>query len=657
MKIDVLIQNPKKLFVLFLVVSFIFFGNGIKNGFSLDDSYITVSNYPIPGQFYKPNNELVSKGISAIPQIWQSRYAHDGEASFDYRPLVATMFAIEYSIFGQNPYVNHLINIIIYACVIFLVFTFTQLILIKIKLPNSELFAFICALIFLIHPSHSEVVNNIKCRDELLASAFGFLASIKSFQYFDSKKVKYIIFAVIFISLGFFAKLSAVLFLPIIPLTIYFFYNSSLKKAIISFILILLCYQLHLLIKKYAVTEIEIRNFYHFENPLFTGNASLITKLIFAITTFGFYIKLMFFPYPLCYYYGSNMLNPHEPFTIYFFISLVSILVSVIYYFKTKNNLFLYGVLFFILGLSPFVNLLTPVAGIVGERFSFIASYGFTFAITSIVLKTNTTSYLSLNKNLKFALYAIFTVTFIYTFNRNKVWESKLSLFENDSKNLEKSAKANSLLGNEYFEILFLNKEKDNVKKLTPPQLAELCVKHYNLAINADSSIFSCYNNLGVIYYSFYNDIKLAKQNFQKAIYTKPNYPQAYENLGNCHKKMNNIALASRSYIMSISQNPKQFSAYLEIIRLYFDNKQYKVSLRLVEIALKQFPNDYELLVEKSNSYMMLGELNTCLVYFEQAYNVKQNKRLAQFLNSKYLSLNDTTKALFYKKEYEKLSE
>lgn len=653
MKTDLLFQQPKKVFLLFFGLTLLFFGNSIKNGFSLDDSYITVTNYPLNGQTYKPNHELVSKGISGIPKIWQSTYAHDGESNFDYRPLVTSIFAIEYQIFGQNPYINHLINLIIYSSIIFLVFVFTKKILLKHGYENANQFSILCSIIFLIHPSHSEVVNNIKCRDELLTFLFGMIAALTTLKYVETKKIKFLFFAFVFLLLGFFCKLSAILFLLLIPLTIYFFYDKSIKNLIIIFVVFFISYHFFNTVRNLIMTETEIRNFYRFENPLFTDNISLINKLLFAITTFGFYTKLLILPYPLCYYYGSNMLNPNEPISLYFIVALIFVLIFSIYTIKKNNKLFVFGILFFVFGLLPFINLATPVAGIVGERLSFTASYGFVFAITSIIY----THKLNNLKYYKFIISFIFLITLFYNFNRNKNWESKLSLFESDSKKLENSAKANSLLGNEYFEILFLNKEKDNVKKLTPPQLAELCIKHYNLAIKADSSIFSCYNNLGATYFSFYADYKKAETYFKQAIKVKPNYPQAYENLGNCYKKLNNIKLSSQSYIKAITLNPKQYYSYLELIRMYFDIKNYQVSLNLIEVALTQYPNDYELIIEKGNSYMMMNKLDKSLPYFEQAYKVKQNKRLAEFLNSKYLSLNDTTKALFYKKEFEKLQE
>jgi hypothetical protein len=102
----------------------------------------------------------------------------------------------------------------------------------KINIENSHLFSFICALIFLFHPSHSEVVNNIKCRDELIASGMGFLAALFFVKHNENKNIKYLLIGCLFIITGLLAKMTTILFLFIIPLSLLFFYNSKIKKVI-----------------------------------------------------------------------------------------------------------------------------------------------------------------------------------------------------------------------------------------------------------------------------------------------------------------------------------------------------------------------------------------------------------------------------------------
>src|ERR1035437_9634005 len=117
-----ILSDNKKTFLFFLILSLLFYGNSIKNGFSLDDSYITVTNYPTKGKTYTPNNQYIANGFSGIPKLWRSHYGHEKGAGYDYRPVVMTVFAMEYAIFGQAPHINHFINIVLYALLVFCLF-------------------------------------------------------------------------------------------------------------------------------------------------------------------------------------------------------------------------------------------------------------------------------------------------------------------------------------------------------------------------------------------------------------------------------------------------------------------------------------------------------------------------------------------------------
>src|SRR5579872_2805974 len=139
-----ILADHKKLYIFFLALSLLFYGNCIRNGFSFDDSYVTVTNTPqVKGQKFTPNNQLVAKGIKGIPKIWQSHYGHGEGTSYDYRPVVTSLFAIEYSLFGPAPHIYHFVSIVLYSLVVFLLF-----LVLKISLKNysfGTLFSFVCA--------------------------------------------------------------------------------------------------------------------------------------------------------------------------------------------------------------------------------------------------------------------------------------------------------------------------------------------------------------------------------------------------------------------------------------------------------------------------------------------------------------------------------
>jgi len=642
-----LIKENKKTLLLFFIFSFLFYGNSLKNKYALDDDYVTVTNFPIKGQKYIPNHTLVAKGIKGIPKIWKSRYVNDDESSFDYRPLVIVSFAIEYSFFGQNPFMSHLINIIIYFILVCLIF----LTLLKLFESYEYKFtlSFLTAFIFLIHPAHTEVVNNLKCRDELLTALFCFTALWGSLSLYEKPKIQSILFVFVSIILGLYCKKTAILTFAIIPLAVFFFRKLDLKKSIYIGLSLIISLSIFVVFKILANLEKPVRNVYHFENPLYTAHFNFLDHLAISLQTLGFYIKFLILPYPFRAYYGSNTIDIYHPYDLNFVIAILFIAFVLWYNLKYKNKYFLFGSFFFLGIIFPFINLITPVPGIVGERLCFLSSLGFCLLISILLSKYLNQIDLRNLKNiiLKPLIYfiPIILISFLIVVKRNSKWESKLILFENDIPYLQKSAKANSLLGNLYFTMLNSPNEKYSGKELIQKTLA-----HYNLAITADSSIHSAYNNAGVVFFSYLKDHEMAKYFFNLAIRQKPIYPQAYENLGNCYKDLKDKRKATEYYIKSIKQNIKQYTAYSSLIQMLFDAKEYRKGYECSKIANKQFPDDSKFLTFEANCLLMMGKVKTSLSKFEEAFFISQNLELAKFISKKYLEIGDTMNYNIYKK-------
>ncbi len=594
-----LFSDTKKTFLFFLALGLLFYGNSIKNDFAIDDSYVTVTNYPVKSQKYVPNNRLVAQGLKGIPKIWQVRYGHESGMAYDYRPVVLTLFAIEYAVFGRAPHINHFISIFLYTLCIFYLFSVLKLCL--KQYPYKEPFALICAVLFLAHPVHNEVVNNIKCADELLTFLFGLLTTYHILLFFESKKTKYLFFSAIFILLAYYTKLNSVLFIVLIPITLLFFLKIEKKQVFYVFIGLLALFILHNGIRRLILTENEVRLFYHFENPLFTEDVSFFTKILFALKTLGVYIKLFFIPYPLHFYYGTAMLPlTSSVFDPEIILAVLFLLVTGVYCYKTKNRLAFFGLLFFLITIGPMVNLLTPMVGIVAERFCFMASMGFVIFIVSVLFSLYKTVPIEINNKLFVARpvlwLSVFCIIFLfYTWNRNRVWKDEITLFEHDVPSLEKSAGANNLLANKYFAMLSFS--KNNPEQV----LVDKCLHHYKLAFTNDSTVYTAFNNTGAITFFYLHKPAEALALFARAINSNPVYPQAYENMADCYDALGKPRESLKNYIKAISQNPQQYRSYLLMIKILARQKQYTAALNLMKIAEARFPNDNQLRIEKEN--------------------------------------------------------
>lgn len=647
-----ILSDNKKTFLFFLILSFLFYGNSIKNGFSLDDSYVTVTNYPIKGKSYTPNHSLVAGGFKGIPKIWRSHYGHENGTSYDYRPLVTTMFAIEYAIFGQAPHINHTINVILYGILVFCLFILLKKCL--NEYPYNESFALVCSILFLAHPIHTEVVNNIKCRDELLALLFTILASIQVFNYYEFKKISHLLFSSGFMFLALYCKLTSAIFVGLIPLILFFFLKVDKKKILYILIGLLVCYWLFVKSKHILITEKVVRYFYHFENPLYTEHISFYSRVLFALKVFGTYVKLILFPYPLRFYYGSALFTTHNTlFDFEILLGIAFVVIAGYYCYKSKNKIALFGLLFFLLSIAPLTNIIQNVAGVLGERLCITASIGFIVFITSIVFSfyknppAKITNQSFVQKPLVY-LSGIFLLFLFYTWNRNSAWESEFTLYEHDAQYSQKSSGINNLLGNKYFEMLTNN----DTKKYTQQALISNALKHYALAIQDDSIMYSAYNNSGVLYFSYLNQPELALKYFRLALQFKPFYAQAYENLGSYYDKKGNFVQAFKNYRIATLQNPQQYKSYTALITLLISKNLMRTAYPIVKEADANFPKDYFITSQYANCLLMTGDTISGMNRLEEAYRIYPNKKLAKFLFGKCYEFKNMEKAEYYKNQY-----
>ena len=306
--------------VIIFALCFILYGNTIPNHYSLDDELVSY------------NNKRVEGGIKAIPGIWATFYS-EGKLKYEYRPVVKTTFAIEHQFFGQNPHISHLINILLYALTALLLFKILR----KLFASYSPLLPFAAVILFVAHPVHTEVVASLKNRDELLS----FLGCIISLwfllRYADTSKYKFLVLAFICYILSYFSKSSAIVFVAVFPLVLYFYGKTSIKKMVLVFLIILIAMIAARFLPK-AILPNPNRDVFFFENPLFFYPA-LSYKIPMGILSVLFYIKILIYPHPLVFYYGYNMIpivNLYNPVIIVTAIAFFAIFIYLLKVKKTK---------------------------------------------------------------------------------------------------------------------------------------------------------------------------------------------------------------------------------------------------------------------------------------------------------------------------------
>jgi tetratricopeptide (TPR) repeat protein len=279
----------------------------------------------------------------------------------------------------------------------------------------------------------------------------------------------------------------------------------------------------------------------------------------------------------------------------------------------------------------------------------FIPSVGFVFFATAVMFHflKNPPARFSTSLMMKkpvIYLTCLLPVFLIQDWSRNSDWKDEITLFEHDAKYLERSAGANNLLANKYAEFLYTGDPR------YPQQaLIEKCLEHYRLASAADSSVYTALNNAGSVIFRYKNDPELALKYFLGSVRVHPDYPQAYENMGDCYLALGKKKEAAAAYQRSIEQNEKQFRAYLQLASIRMDAGEYDQALSVLRKAQINFPPSYAVLERIGTCNYQKGERQKGLQQLEEAYNLSPNKELAQKLFLYFSEEKQPQKADLYK--------
>ena len=132
-------------------VALLVYANSLWNGFAYDDSWIIVRNTRV--------RDLTDLHAIFLTPYWPNYGPELGL----YRPLIIFLFALQWAVAGNAPWFFHLSSVLAHAAVcVFVLLLVEQLI--------SRRAAFAAALIFAVHPLHTEAVANVVGQAEIWAA-------------------------------------------------------------------------------------------------------------------------------------------------------------------------------------------------------------------------------------------------------------------------------------------------------------------------------------------------------------------------------------------------------------------------------------------------------------------------------------------------------
>ncbi len=437
------------------LVALVVYANTLHHGFVYDDEYFT--DFP---EFHSASGVLKS---------FKSPYNPSVSDVGLYRPIPMATFSLTYVLGGDSPFLFHLGNIILFGLSCSLLYVFLRK---SLLLENYLSLGIAC--LFAVLPIHTEVVANIKSRDEILAFIFLLLMWIT----FRKRKTFFILGSSVFFLLGLLSKETAITF-PVIILGFEIINDYKKWKELLSpLFLYSVTTVLYLIIRFWAVgIDLETRYAYpYIHNPLFY--ISVWQRIFSVLKIISIYLSTILVPFHLSatYHYAyfspvNNIINDllWIPGLLFiFFLGIVS------YMFKNKPASILMGVLIFVVSYLPYSQIF-PITDVMAERWMFIPSLGILLLFVSMIGKI-----FHSRRSLQILIIVVIcTIYGLVTIQRNPVWASNLSLFTSMVVDAPQSARGHLLLAKEYVKSKKFSEANEEVEKATSIYSEDL--RLYNL--------------------------------------------------------------------------------------------------------------------------------------------------------------------------------
>ena len=473
---------------------------------------------------------------------------------------------------------------------------------------------FLTALLFILHPIHTEVVANVKGRDEILSFLGALGALYFSIQYLKKDKIYLLVLSAISFFLGLLAKESALTWIAVIPLSGYFFTKARFKNlAMVTFpLLVVGMFYIairtniigYLLSSGNEVTDIMNNPFY----GLSPGE-----RFATVFYTLGMYIKLLIFPHPLTHdYYPFQIpiLNWGDYRPGMFLLVHLGLLGLALKGLKRKK-IISYSILFYFITLSIVSNIPFTVGATMNERFVYVPSLAICLIFAYLIAR-EIPDYFNEKKEevniLSVGLLAILVIGYTTkTILRAEDWKNAVTLNAAAVKYSPNSARANCFMGVALFE---------KYKVETDAQTRDVLLKDASFYIGRSLEIYPTYGSALTMYagvvaeeYKKDNDLDKLLQKFETVLSKRTRLDFIDEYIEYLLERADADKLTRFLYKVGENFNARQ--------RL-----DYTTALHYLKYAYQLSPRDPQLNLAIARCYQNLGDQTKANQFYNVAYSL-----------------------------------
>ncbi|HEX7407427.1 MAG TPA: tetratricopeptide repeat protein [Candidatus Binatia bacterium] len=421
----------KRALLLLVVLAMFPYANALNAGFTFDDEADIQKNPAITGGL-----DLARIVAAPFPP------------GTIYRPFAVLTFALNERLAPGNTVAYHGVNVLLHAGVAVLVFVLAR------RLFGSVRTAQIAAVLFALHPVHTEAVTSLVGRTELLAALFG-LAAILSMDRADTAahwpaRVSLYLLSLTSFSLALFSKESALVVVPLILLFRIARRREPLVTGLVTqlgsldWVPYALCAGVFLFFRYLVVGGLMVNTPTPLDNALAFVPWSIRVRS--ALGILWDYFGLLNFPLVLAADYSYAQVHIIDTWTTPRFVAGLALGVAAgCVIVRDRRPAITFAVAFPFVALSLTSNLLFPVGTIKAERLLYFPSVGWALLVAfGFDHLTRVQRY----RPIIIGLLAILVGAFaLRTWTRNSDWLDDATLYRSMVRSAPNSAKAHYNMG------------------------------------------------------------------------------------------------------------------------------------------------------------------------------------------------------------------
>jgi protein O-mannosyl-transferase len=543
--------------LVFLALAFLLYGNTIGHEYALDDRIVIV------------DNQFTRQGWTGIVPI----LSNDSFVGFfgvhkalvaggRYRPLSIVTFAIEQQLFGDDPHLRHAINVILYGLTGWLLYLVLRRLL--PPSPPGRWFldpSLVAALLFTAHPVHTEVVANIKGRDEILALLCALGSLLLQIRHLERRRAVDLVGAGVLFLLALLSKESTLPLLAVFPVALWFFRPESRGGRLRSALVCLVAAIAYFALRQIVTGQPAVPGRPEILNDPFLG-ATLAQRTATVFRALLEYLRLLVVPHPLThdYFYDHVPLvdwrHPAPIVSLGIHLGLIGAAVVG----ARRKDPAAFGVLAYLLSISVVSNLLVSVGVIMAERFLYVPSVGAAVAAAWLFHRgAGAAAAVGRAQWAGAVLVLLLCLWGFATVRRNAAWHDDRTLFETDVRTSPRSTKLRTALGGTLLEAS---------GRATPAEarrLRDSAIVHLRRAVEIYPGYGQAWLLLGNAYAQDGATRVSAIEAYRRAIEAWPGLALAYINLGLVYRQLGDFAVAAQTSRALLAQDPRSAEGWVQL--------------------------------------------------------------------------------------------